>query len=98
MKYFGITVRKLGNPEKDSYDSYLEFIRSNREIKVLKIVFEDNKQVSGVHVHGTLELPDFYKYKKVHLKGFNVHLDKLLTLMEFLKWDKYISKENFILP
>lgn len=88
---YAFTLRRTTKPHLANHSTYLLFIQDvfhKNNIMIKEYVFEDT---AGLHMHGTIMVPNTLKLKKLRVRGWHLFLQEIF---DHISWAKYIHKDQ----
>ncbi len=92
-----IRHQKLDYVDKSDLDAVITELKIRlNTMNVLLYAYENSGKYRQLHFHGTVKVNEYIKFKELaSINGFFVSFKKLATATDRLKWDAYITKEDF---
>lgn len=92
---YSFTLRKVTNAAQSTKSNYVGKLQKFKDmgVQVTDLVYENNVVNSGVHCHGTMQVPKKFNMKKFRTRGWHIKLDEIY---DYAGWLSYMTKQNIL--
>lgn len=90
---FAFTLRKVTKAENSTKSDYALKLQKFKDmgVQITDLSYEKNKTNSGLHCHGTMQIPKKFNMKKFRTRGWHIKLDEIY---DYWGWCQYMTKEG----